>query len=184
MTPPQPPAVPDDSSLVRMIDQHGQPVALDVRQDGRAPGLVPPGRRVRFRVRTDTLAYRIHRLVLPECPQDWHVYDVYVGSRSQFSGVNPADIPENDGVPGEMFSAQVSDDFVRFETVQTAMDLTIDVAYRGPVTGGAPFACHLQSTVVYGDERDRAAGDAGADTDTPRPAGPLFVAPWRSFLFP
>jgi hypothetical protein len=104
---------------IRMIDQHGQAVDLDVRQDGRAPGLVPPGRRVRFKIRAPVLAYRVSRLVLPEAPDDWHVYDIYVGAQSQFS--NLGDTSEGDGCPGGVFAPQMPS-MISFATVQTAMD--------------------------------------------------------------
>ena len=32
------------------------------------------------------------------------------------------------------------------------MDLVLDVAYHGPVGGGAPFCCHLQCTAAYADD--------------------------------
>jgi hypothetical protein len=133
--------------LIRMIDQHGQAVPLDVRQDGRSPGLVSPGKRTRFKIRAGALAYRVNRLVLPESPEDWHVYGIYVGSQLQFSSL--ADSPDEDGIAGGAFSADFHDNFFSFQITQTAMNLVLDVAYHGPVEGGAPFCCHLQCTAAY-----------------------------------
>jgi hypothetical protein len=129
---------------IRMIDQHEFLVELEVRQDGKAPGLVAPGKRTRFKLRAR--AYRVESLVLPECPEHWLVHDICVGTRSQFTA--KGDSPEEDGVPGEVF-ASGTESFLRFETTQTAMDLVLDVSYHGPMEAGAPFCCHLRCTAAY-----------------------------------
>jgi hypothetical protein len=130
-----------------MVDQHDQAVALDVLQDGRPAGLVSPGKRTRFKIRASTLAYRVDRMILPECPEDWHILDICAGGSSQF--VAKGDSPEEDGAPGELFAVSAKDCFVRFVTIQVAMDLVLDVTYHGPIVEGAPFCCHLQCTVAY-----------------------------------
>ena len=135
---------------IRMIDQHGQAVPLDVRQDGLTPGLVSPGKRTRFKIRTGAVAYRVNSIVLPEGPEDWHVHNIYVGSQPQFSSLG--DSPNDDGVPGAIFAASSADSFFSFQTTQACMDLVIDVAYHGPVEGGALFCCHLQCTAAYADD--------------------------------
>lgn len=141
---------PRNNSAIRMIDQHGQAVPLNVRQDGRSPGLVSPGKRTRFKIQAGALAYHVNRIVLPEGPEDWHVYGIYVGSQLQFSSL--ADSPDEDGVPGDIFSGDVPDNFITFQTVQASMVLVLDVAYHGPVGEGAPFCCHLQCTAAYADD--------------------------------
>ncbi len=156
-----------------MTDQHGQAVALDVRQDGKQPGFVPPGRRVRFKIRARTLAYRVEHVVLGDC-EHWHVHDVRVGGQSQLSSVG--DSPEEDGFPGAVFSPDAVGCFLSFETVQTAMDLVFDVAYRGPAPDGALFDCSLRCTAAYGDERDDEVAVAE------RASGPQFVGRWGSLV--
>jgi hypothetical protein len=145
------------SSLVRMVDQHDHAVAIDVLQDGRPPTLVRPGRRTRFKIRANALAYRIERVVLGDC-EDWHVHDVCVGGRSQLT--NKGDSPEEDGFPGAVLSPDAVDCFLSFETTQTAMDLVFDVSYVGPLSDGAAFACSLAVHAAYGDERDDVGGRA------------------------
>lgn len=142
-----------EPQLIRMTDQHGRAVRLDVRQDGKRPGLVPPGRRVRFKIRAHALAYRVELVALGDC-EHWHVYDVRVGNRSQFT--NAGDSPDEDGIPGAVFSPGASSSYLSFETVQTGMDLVLDVAYCGPAPDGAPLDCSLRCTAAYGDERDEA----------------------------
>jgi hypothetical protein len=144
------PHTSSEPQLSGMIDQHGQAVPLDVRQDGRPSGLVSPGKRTRFKIRAGALAYRVNRVVLPECPEHWHVCDISIGGQSVFVALG--DSPEEDGVPGEVFAAKVDDCFVRFMPCQPCMDLVFDVTYHGPIEGGAPFYCHLQCTAPYTNE--------------------------------
>jgi hypothetical protein len=124
--------------LIRMIDQHGQAVPLDVRQDGRVPSLVSPGKRTRFKIRVGALAYHVNRLVLPESPEDWHIYSIYVGSQLQFSSL--ADSPDEDGITGAAFSAAFHDSFFSFQIAQAAMDLVLE--------RGLPRTCGGRSAVL------------------------------------
>lgn len=133
-----------------MVDQHGKAVPLDVLQDGLPASLVLPGKRTRFKIRASTLAYRVNRMVLPECPENWNICDISIGGQSMF--LARGDTLEDDGVPGEVFSAGVHDCFVRFITCQNSMDLVLDVTYHGPVEGGAPLCCHMECTAVYAGE--------------------------------
>lgn len=142
---------PDPLQLIHMVDQHGRPVALNVRQDGRPPGLVRPGRRARFKIRAEALMYRVERVVLGDC-EDWHIHDVCVGGRSQLT--NKGNSPEEDGFPGAALSPDAVDCFLSFETTQTAMDFVLDVSYVGPAPDGAALACSLTVHAVYGDGRD------------------------------
>jgi hypothetical protein len=147
-----------------MIDQHGQAVPLDVRQDGRPSGLVSPGKRTRFKIRAGALAYRVNCIVLPECPEHWHVCNISIGSQSVFVALG--DSPEEDGVPGEVFAAKNDDCFVRFMPCRPCVDLVLDVTYHGPIVGGAPFCCHLQCTATCANEV--------AKSDEPQ-----FVGKWK-----
>ena len=140
-----------ESQSVRMVDQRDQDVPIDVRQDGGPPGLVPPGKRVRFKIRANALAYRIDRVFIRDC-EHWHVYDVRVGSQSQFLSVG--DSSDQDGIPSAAFSSETLCCFSPFETVQAGMELALDVAYCGPVTEGAPFHCLLRCWAAYGDGRN------------------------------
>jgi hypothetical protein len=138
------------TQLIRMVDQHGKAVPLSIWQDGQPASLVLPGKRTRFKIRAGVLAYRVNRIVLPECPENWHVYDISIGGLSMF--VARGDSPEEDGVPGEVFAAGVIACFVRFTTCQNSMDLVLDVTYHGPVEGGAPFCCNMECTAAYAGE--------------------------------
>ncbi len=137
------------TQLIRMVDQHGQIVDLDIRQDGQPPGLVAPGRRTRFKIKIrarGVVAFAVDSMVLPESPRDWHVHDVRVGTRSQLLLL--ADSPEEDGIPGSAFSSEATTRAVSFETCQAAQELSLDVAYRGLLPGGAPLVCLLRCTTV------------------------------------
>lgn len=144
-----------EPQLICMTDQHGRSVALNVRQDGKQPSLVPPGRRVRFKIQAHALAYRVGRVVLRDS-KHWHIHDIRVGSRSQLSSVG--DSPEEDGFPGEVLSADIAGCLLSFETVQKGMDFTLDVTYRGPEPDGVPLNCVLWCTVASSPPCSRCGG--------------------------
>jgi len=154
---------------VRMSDQHGDAVQLDVRQDGGLLGVVQHGKRVRIKIRARALAYRVERVVLGDA-ENWHVYDVRVGTRSQI--VSLGESPEDDGIPGAIFSRDVPDSFLYLETVQKDMDLVFEVAYRGPSMGGEVI--DLSMTCVAAYEGD----DPGSLDPEPRE----FVEDWGSLM--
>lgn len=166
----------NESQRIRMVDQHGRVVPLDVRQDGRPPGLVHPGRRTRFKIRAETLAYRVEQVVLGDC-EHWHVHDVRVGSQSQL--VSVGDSLDEDGFPGAVLSSDAVGSFLSLETVQTAMDLVLEVSYRGPAPDGAPLDCSLRCTAAYGDERDDTEGSLRSPGQ-----GPELVGRWGRLTSP
>ena len=53
----------------------------------------------------------------------WIIQDVSIGNKSQFA--------QSGALPGDMFANLSIDSFVSFDTVQTAMDVTITVTYVG-----------------------------------------------------
>jgi len=144
-----------------MVDQHGKAVPLSIWQDGQPASLVLPGKRTRFKIRAGVLAYRVNRIVLPECPENWHVYDINIGGLSMF--VARGDSPEEGGVPGGVFAAGVRKCSIGFMTCQNSMDFVLDVTYHGPVEGGAPFCCHMECTAAYAGEVPVYANKAPAD---------------------
>jgi hypothetical protein len=90
--------------------------------------------------RPQATAFRPERIVIGGTPGDWLINDIKVGNRSQL--VQAGDLP------GELFAFDAIDNFVRFETVQTAMDFVILVTYVGKEEAGAPFVCGVMGTAV------------------------------------
>ncbi len=82
-------------------------------------------------------AFKPDRIVIspgstPGGANDWSVHDIIVGNRSQLLRAG--------AIPGGVFSAEAVDCAISFETVQSAMDLSIDVMYEGP-NESEPFVC-------------------------------------------
>lgn len=150
------------TTTIRMIDSEERPIEFDARQDGGPLGLIRPGRRTRLKIRPRAVACRVDRMILGPDPLHWNVCDIRVGGQCQFT----SDAPEDDGIPGDMFSAEARGSFVSFSTLQVAMDLTLDVTYVGPDPDGAALACVLSCTVA----REDGAMDA--------PPGTEFVGSW------
>lgn len=132
------------SSTITFRTNEGEPVEADVK----GPMLVARGQRVRFIVRHKILAFRPEHIVIDEASNDWKVYDVSIHGRSQFTRSGD---DETDAIPGDMFSA--AQDAAgglgtrSFETLQTAMNFWIDVAYVGP-RSDAPFMCTIRGAAA------------------------------------
>lgn len=125
---------------VGLVDPTGKGDDGDTSGDGI--NLVK-GKLYRITGRPQALAFRADRITIgkgstPGGAADWNVHDITVGGRSQLA--------QRGVVPGDVFSSDAKDMFVHFETCQTAMDFSMDVAYVGPQTT-EPFHC-----VVVGDE--------------------------------
>jgi hypothetical protein len=145
-------------SRVQFLTNEGSPVEADVQ----GPLLVARGQRARFLVRLKCAAYRVESIVIDEDPSSWKIYDFNIHGRSQFQRFGD---DEKDAVPGYVFAGgatNVSDELVRcrkhpvgggltaplfFQTVQTAMNLWIDVGYAGLATD-APFVCTIRGTAA------------------------------------
>ena len=86
--------------------------------------------------RPQTLVFKIGRFVISNAgtaggAADWIVNDIKIGNRSQFV--------QSGDVPGDLFATNAIDTFVRFESVQTAMDVVVVVTYIGLNESGCPF---------------------------------------------
>ena len=128
---------------VGVVDASGVLGGGDLREGEDGIRLVR-GRLYRLVTRPQRAAFRPERLVIgdgttPGGASDWAVHDITVGHMSQFvqSGV----------ISGGMFGASAVDAFVQFSTVQTAMDLGIEVSYTGP-NDSEPFVCSAVGTSV------------------------------------
>lgn len=139
----------DIKNVIRFVDQDGEAITIDVRQDGRELGWVPRGKRTRFKIRTQTVALRIDGIAIGN-PDEWRVNDIKVGGFSQFSDLcQQGDTVDMDGVPADVFDSPACNDFLMpFHTVQTAMDIYFDVTYHGSNPEGQPFVCSVQCTVA------------------------------------
>lgn len=100
---------------------------------------VGPNQSAQITARPQRVAFRPVRLVIPaSIASDFVVQDIRIGSRSQLSrGVD---------IPGNMFASNAIDAFVRFETVQTTMDVVMVVTYVGSNPEGEPFNASLIGT--------------------------------------
>lgn len=124
------------NSRVQLVTNEGVIIEADVT----GPILVARGQRARFLVKHKCVAFRPVSVIIDEAPDDWRVYDFNIHGRSQFTRMGD---DEKDAIPGDMFRAENADRrFFGFETVQTAMNLWIDVAYTGP-RPDAPFVCTI-----------------------------------------
>ena len=129
------------NSQVTFLTNEGSPIEADVQ----GPLLVARGQRARFLIRLKCIAFRPESVVINEEPDHWKVYDFNIHGRSQFNRMGNY---EEDAVPGDMFRAEFADRKIfHFETVQTAMNLWIDVVYMGP-RPDAPFVCTVRGTAA------------------------------------
>lgn len=140
-----------DVKGVRFVDQNGEAIAIDVRQDGKEPRRVPRNQRTRIKIRPrpQTLALRIERIAIGNA-DEWRVNDIKIGGLSQFSDLQHlGDTVDDDGVPADVFGSDAFDNLMAFHTAQTAMDIDFDVTYHGPNPEGQPFACTVQCTAAF-----------------------------------
>jgi hypothetical protein len=123
-------------SKVTFLTNEGVPVEASVQ----GPLLVARGERARFLVRLKCLAFRPQSMVIDEAPDEWKVYDFNIHGHSQFTRTGD---DEKDAIPGDMFRAGNGGPPLGLQTVQTAMNLWIDVMYTGP-RPDAPFVCSVR----------------------------------------
>ena len=86
--------------------------------------------------RPQTLVFKIGRFLISNAgtaggAADWIVNYIKIGNVSQFV--------QSGDVPGDMFSNNAIDTFVRFAPAQTAMDVVVVVTYIGLNESGCPF---------------------------------------------
>lgn len=130
--------------VIRFVDQNGEAITIDVRQDGGDLQWVPRGKRTRIKIRHQVSALRIERIAVTNA-SDWRVNDIKVGGLSQFADLlQLGDTVDEDGVPADLLAEAEFDGFVAFHTAQAAMDIDFDVTYHGPNPEGQPFACTVQ----------------------------------------
>lgn len=129
-------------SKVQLLTNEGDVVDTDVQ----GPLMVARGQRVRFLMRPKCVAYRPEHITIDDEPQDWKVYDVNIHGRSQFHRTGD---DERDAIPGDAFNAMSNpiSGRLHLETVQTAMNFWIDVAYMGS-RPDAPFICTIRGTAA------------------------------------
>lgn len=118
-------------SPIRFFDDAGEIGLIeDASTDGASRTAMP------VVVRPKCVAFRVERLEI-ERGQDWLVEDVLVHGKSQFR--RPGSIPGDVfALPPATLGAFVS---VPFDTIQTAMDFTMVVAYVGHESPVPAFAC-------------------------------------------
>lgn len=138
-----------DVKGVRFVDQNGEAIAINVRQDGEEPRRVPRNQRTRFKIRPQTSALRIERIAIGNA-DEWRVNDIKIGGFSQFSDLTQqGDTVDEDGIPADVLASDAFSDLLAFHTAQTAMDIDFDVTYHGPNPEGQPFACTVQCTAAF-----------------------------------
>jgi hypothetical protein len=86
--------------------------------------------------RPQTLVFKIGRFMISNAgtaggAADWICNDIKIGNVSQFV--------QSGDVPGDLFSNNAIDTFVRFDPAQTAMDVVVVVTYIGLNESGCPF---------------------------------------------
>lgn len=114
----------------------GEPVWATV--DG--PERVLPGESAWFIARPQCVALRVEQIVIDLASAEWEIEDIHVHGKSQFAQVG--------AIPGEMFSPDAVDNFVAFNTVQTAMNFAIKATYRGKNLRGRFFGATCLCKVV------------------------------------
>ena len=84
--------------------------------------------------------FRPERIIIGGRPKDWVINNIEVGNRKQLA--------QSGDLPGEVFAAEVTNDFVSFETVQAAMQFRITVTYIGEKAEGESFGACAIGTVA------------------------------------
>jgi hypothetical protein len=103
---------------------------------------VNPERKVTITARVHNAPFQVDRLEIDDGP-DWIVEDLRVDGSSQFQ--------QSGGIPGDYFSTDAIDTFVRLETCSDGGIIEIDVAYVGLDEGGRIFSARLEGTVERDD---------------------------------
>lgn len=101
---------------------------------------VKPGERCRAVGRAPWTAFLPEHLTIHGNASKWIVHDIKIGNRSQMDVVSS----DGDGIPGDVFASGALDGMLKFETAQTAMDITFEVTYRGDRAEGEVFDCTLR----------------------------------------
>jgi len=127
------------NSTIRFLTNEDERVEAEIT----GPHLVAKGQRARFLIRPKCVAYKPQSLVIDESPGDWMIYDFNIHGRSQFMRTGDDDV---DAIPGDVLSSSVDNRF-SFDTVQTAMNLWVDVKYIGPRPDAA-FLCTIRGLVA------------------------------------
>ena len=70
-------------------------------------------------------------LATGETASAWLIQDISIGNKSQFAQAG--------AIPGDIFANLSIDSFVSFDTVQTAMDVTVTVSYVGTSESAVSF---------------------------------------------
>lgn len=116
------------------------PMKSEPTRDGK-PAEIKPGERRIVIARPQVVAFRPEAFAMERGqPERWRVYDIRVGNRSQLVQAS------NVGIPGDIFFAAIGE--LVLETVQTAMDLVLDVEYVGPEEAGEVFECTCMGSVA------------------------------------
>ena len=82
-------------------------------------------------------------LATGETASAWLIQDISIGNKSQFAQAG--------AIPGDIFANLSIDSFVSFDTVQTAMDVTVTVSYVGTSESAVSFfGGMLGTSAVHG----------------------------------
>jgi hypothetical protein len=101
------------------------------------PYKIKPNERLCISARPQRIAFRPEQIEIKNADR-WIVHDFKIGNRSQFS--------QGGDIPGDFFDGSAS---LMFETAQTAMDVTFDVTYIGPIVDGEQFVATITGTVAH-----------------------------------
>jgi hypothetical protein len=127
---------------VGLVNADGKIITEDPAGDGIC---LKKGKLYRIVGRPQRVAMRPERICIgkgttPGGASDWNVHDIKIGNRSQLSQAGV--------IPGDVFSESAVDSFVGFETIQTAMDFSMDISYCGPLDA-EPFMCTVIGTEAH-----------------------------------
>lgn len=78
------------ASSIELIDVSGQPINIEILQNGKPPDIVRAGERARFTWRTrDPIILCINRIKI-DSPENWDVSNIVVGDQAWLSSPIPA----------------------------------------------------------------------------------------------
>jgi hypothetical protein len=109
---------------------------------------LPPLTKTTITARVQNAPFDMKRLEIddgytPGGAADWIVGDLRINGRSQFAQPGP--------IPGDLFSTDAIETFVKIEPCEAGNAIEIDVNYIGLNESGAAFSAHLEGTVTRDD---------------------------------
>lgn len=93
--------------------------------------------------RMQNAAFQIQRIEIVDSAADWIVHDIKIAGKSQFI--------QSGDMPGDMFSTNAIDSFIKIEPCEPSVAFEIVVTYIGLNEPGAIFTARLEGTVLRND---------------------------------